>query len=62
MSQTILIEQCKERVGVKNLAAELSELLGVNTDAAYRRMRGTTALTFKKFKKFVFDLIFHLIL
>jgi hypothetical protein len=51
MSQTILIEQCKERVGVKNLAAELSELLGVNTDAAYRRMRGTTALTFNEIQK-----------
>ena len=51
MSQTILIEQCKERVGAKNLAAELSELLGVNTDAAYRRMRGATALTFNEIQK-----------
>ena len=51
MSQTLLIEQCKERVGAKNLAAELAELLGVNIDAAYRRMRGTTALTFSEIQK-----------
>jgi len=51
MSQSTLIEQCKERVGAKNLAAELSELLGVNTDAAYRRMRGDTALTFNEIQK-----------
>lgn len=51
MSQTILIDQCKERVGAKNLAAELAELLGVNTDAAYRRMRGDTALTFDEIQK-----------
>ena len=51
MSQSILIEQCKERVGAKNLAAELSELLGVNIDAAYRRMRGDTALTFDEIQK-----------
>jgi len=51
MSQSILIDQCKERVGAKNLAAELAELLGVNADAAYRRMRGDTALTFDEIQK-----------
>ncbi|MFT4597798.1 MAG: hypothetical protein ACJAR8_000367 [Bacteroidia bacterium] len=51
MSQSTLIDQCKERVGAKNLAAELAELLGVNADAAYRRMRGDTALTFDEIQK-----------
>jgi hypothetical protein len=51
MSQFILIDQCKERVGAKNLASELSDLLGVNIDAAYRRMRGDTALTFDEIQK-----------
>ncbi len=51
MSQSILIEQCKERVGSKNLASELADLLGVNLDAAYRRMRGDTALTFDEIQK-----------
>ena len=51
MSQSVLIEQCKERVGAKRLATELSELLGVNTDAAYRRMRGDTALTFDEIQR-----------
>ncbi|MFT4523107.1 MAG: hypothetical protein ACI8ZN_002059 [Bacteroidia bacterium] len=49
--QEILIQQCKDRVGNKNLANEISDLLGVNVDAAYRRMRGTTALTFDEIKK-----------
>ena len=51
MSQQALIEQCKERVGSKNLASEMAELLGVNIDAAYRRMRGDTALTFDEIQK-----------
>jgi hypothetical protein len=51
MSQAVLINQCKERIGAKSLAAELSELLGVNTDAAYRRMRGDTALSFDEIQK-----------
>lgn len=50
-NQLILIEQCKERVGSKNLASELAELLGVNADAAYRRMRGDTALTFNEIQR-----------
>ncbi len=51
MSQSRLIAQCKERLGNKNLAVELSELLGVNVDAAYRRMRGDTALTYDEIQK-----------
>ena len=51
MSKSRLIAQCKERLGNKNLAVELSELLGVNVDAAYRRMRGDTALTYDEIQK-----------
>jgi len=46
-----LIEQCKERSKNKNLAVELADLLGVNLDAAYRRMRGDTALTFDEIQR-----------
>jgi len=49
--QEILIAQCRDRLGSKSLAHELSDLLGVNLDAAYRRMRGATALTFDEIKK-----------
>ena len=48
--QILLFQQCKERSS-GNLAAEISELLGVNVDAAYRRIRGTTSLTFDEVKK-----------
>ncbi|MDB9881875.1 helix-turn-helix domain-containing protein [Bacteroidia bacterium] len=51
MSQSILMEQCKDRVGAKNLAAELADLLGVNIDAAYRRIRGDTSLAFDEIQK-----------
>ena len=51
MSQRFLIEQCNERVGNKNLAPVLSELLGINPDAAYRRMRCTTELSFNEIQK-----------
>lgn len=50
-TQQILIEHCKERTKGKKLAVELSELLGVNLDAAYRRMRGDTALTFDEIQR-----------
>ena len=50
-NQNLLIEHCKDRVGAKNLANELADLLGVNVDAAYRRMRGVTALTFDEIQK-----------
>ncbi len=51
MSQRFLIEQCSERVGNKNLAAVLSDLLGINADAAYRRMRCRTELSFSEIQK-----------
>lgn len=50
-TQVKFLKQCGEKLGDKNLANELAELLGVNKDAAYRRMRGTTALTFDEIKK-----------
>ena len=51
MSQRFLIEQCSERVGNKNLAAVLSDLLEINADAAYRRMRCRTELSFSEIQK-----------
>lgn len=50
-NQVILLQQCKERSKNKNFATELSELLGVNLDAAYRRLRGDTPLTFHEIQK-----------
>lgn len=49
--QTQFVEQCKERKKTKNFAQELSQLLGVNVDAAYRRSRGVTQLTFDEINK-----------
>jgi hypothetical protein len=49
--QQLLIQQCKERIGKQKLAPVLADLLGVNLDAAYRRMRGTTALNFDEIRK-----------
>ncbi|MFZ1706039.1 MAG: helix-turn-helix domain-containing protein [Saprospiraceae bacterium] len=43
--QLALIKACKEKIEGSNLAQELSELLHVNVDGAYRRMRGSTELT-----------------
>lgn len=40
------VQLCKEKSHQSNFALELADLLHVNPDAAYRRMRGTTALTF----------------
>ena len=51
MNQQFLIEQCNEKVGNKNLAPVLSELLGINPDAAYRRMRCSTELGFSEIQK-----------
>ena len=50
MNQLVFINQCKEKVQ-GNFARELANLLGVNLDAAYRRMRGTTPLTFDEIGK-----------
>jgi hypothetical protein len=52
--QQLLIQQCKERIGKQKLAPVLADLLGVNLDAAYRRMRGTTALNFDEIRKILF--------
>lgn len=49
--QKLFLETCKESAKSSNFARDLAELLGVNTDAAYRRMRGTTALTFSEIEK-----------
>ena len=49
--QRQFVEQCKERKKTKNFAQELSQLLGVNVDAAYRRSRGVTQLTFDEINK-----------
>lgn len=52
MSQQInFINQCKERVSDGNFASDLAELIGVNVDAAYRRIRGATALTYDEIEK-----------
>ncbi len=44
-TQLALIKVCKGKAGDNNLAHILSEILHINLDAAYRRMRGTTPLT-----------------
>lgn len=50
MSQSLFMDQCREKTQ-GNFARELADLLGVNLDAAYRRMRGTTPLTFDEIGK-----------
>jgi hypothetical protein len=44
-TQQALMKLCKDKSTDSNLANILSELLNVNLDAAYRRIRGTTPLT-----------------
>ncbi len=44
--QIVFVEQCKERFGSSSFASHMAELLGVNVDAAYRRIRGVTSLTY----------------
>lgn len=51
MDQQQFLEQCKGKEEGKNYANELAELLGVNPDAAYRRIRGTTPLTYPELQK-----------
>lgn len=51
MDQQLFLEQCRGKEEGKNYANELAELLGVNPDAAYRRIRGTTPLTYPEIQK-----------
>lgn len=50
MDQQQFLTQCKDKDG-KSFAANLADLLGMNLDAAYRRIRGTTPLTFDEVQK-----------
>ena len=49
--QVLFLEGCKDRRKTSNFAQELADLLGLNADAAYRRLRGATPLTFNEIKK-----------
>ncbi len=49
--QKTFLAACREQAKSKNFALELAELLGLNSDAAYRRIRGTTSLTFTEIEK-----------
>lgn len=51
MDQSQFLAQCKEKEDGKNFASNLADLLGVNLDAAYRRIRGTTPLTYHEVQK-----------
>lgn len=51
MEQQLFLEACKERKTTNSFAAELADLLGLNLDAAYRRIRGATSLTFPEIQK-----------
>lgn len=51
MDQQQFLAQCKVKEDGKNFANELADLLGVNPDAAYRRIRGTTPLTYPELQK-----------
>jgi hypothetical protein len=44
--QAAFFELCRQKASDQNLAQSVSELLNINLDAAYRRIRGTTPLTF----------------
>ena len=50
-NQQAFIEQCKEKVSDGNFANDLASLIGGNVDAAYRRIRGATALTYHEIEK-----------
>lgn len=51
MDQQLFLAQCKEKGAGKNFAPQLADLLGLNPDAAYRRIRGTTPLTYLEIQK-----------
>lgn len=46
--QQILFKACKDKYQGENFAQYVADLLHVNPDAAYRRMRGSTALTLEE--------------
>ncbi len=46
--QLTLMSLCKEKSGDRNLATDLADLLHINLDAAYRRIRGTTLLNIEE--------------
>ncbi len=50
MNQAQFLHECRTQTD-GNFARELADLLGVNLDAAYRRIRGSTALTFEEIGK-----------
>lgn len=49
-TQISFLDLCRERSS-GNFAQEIADLLGVNLDAAYRRIRGATALTLEDTKR-----------
>jgi hypothetical protein len=49
--QQNFINQCKQKATGANFANDLAELIGVNVDAAYRRIRGATALTYDEIER-----------
>ncbi len=51
MDQQLFLAQCRENHEGRNFASYLADLLGVNPDAAYRRIRGTTPLTYPEMQK-----------
>lgn len=65
--QTSLIDTLKQRIGKdETLASALSDVLSISSDAAYRRLRGETALTINELEKITrhfnisVDHLFHL--
>ncbi len=50
-NQQAFIDHCKQKSSQGNFASDLAELIGVNVDAAYRRIRGATALTYDEIER-----------
>ncbi len=51
MDQQVFLARCREKAEGKNFAPQLADLLGLNLDAAYRRIRGSTSLTYLEIQK-----------
>lgn len=49
-TQEALFKLCRQKYSGENFALELAELLSINLDAAYRRIRGKTLLTIEEIK------------